>query len=55
LLAPGWTGEQRFAEIGALLYGVVEAARALEVDPEVALRVHSEKVKSDIEEAETDQ
>jgi len=55
LLAPGWTGEQRFAEIGALLYGVVEAAQALEVDPEVALRVHSEKVKSDIEEAQTDQ
>ncbi len=47
--APGW--EDKAEQIGALLFDVVEAARALEVDPELALRQHANGYRRDIEEA----
>ena len=50
--APGWEDEaDGFEQIGALLFDVVEAARALEVDPELALRQHANGYRRDIEEA----
>jgi uncharacterized protein YabN with tetrapyrrole methylase and pyrophosphatase domain len=36
-LSPGWREEEGVERIGALLFDVVEAARALDVDPELAL------------------
>jgi nucleoside triphosphate diphosphatase len=40
-----------FTRVGALLYDVVAAARALGVDPEVSLRQYANAVRRDIEEA----
>jgi MazG family protein len=43
---PGWTsGQESFERVGELLWDVVAAARALGVDPEVALREHANGVR----------
>ncbi len=42
--------EQRFERVGELLYDAVAAARALGVDPELALRQHANDVRREIEE-----
>jgi hypothetical protein len=50
-LAPGLeSGEQAFAEIGRLLFHAVEAASALGVDPELALRQFAREFRADHEE-----
>jgi MazG family protein len=47
---PGWTsGQESFDRVGELLWDVVAAARALGVDPEVALREHANGVRRAIE------
>ena len=43
---------EAFGAVGELLWDVVAAARALGVDPEVALREHATGVRREIEEAE---
>ena len=43
--------ERSFEELGRLLFAAVEAAGALGVDPEIALRRHSERYRAKIEEA----
>jgi MazG family protein len=45
--------EQRFQRVGELLYDAVAAARALGVDPELALRQHANDVRRNIEETQT--
>ncbi len=54
LLSPAGSDsrEVRFAEVGRLLFAAVEAAGALEVDPEVTLRRHATQFRAQIEEAE---
>ena len=50
--ARGWeSDEESFRRIGELLWDAVAAARALGVDPEVALREHANRVRREIEEA----
>jgi uncharacterized protein YabN with tetrapyrrole methylase and pyrophosphatase domain len=41
--------EERFARVGELLFAAVDAARALEVDPELALRAAAERFRQDHE------
>jgi MazG family protein len=41
--------EERFDEVGQLLFAAVDAARALEVDPELALRHAAERLRQDHE------
>jgi MazG family protein len=41
--------EERFDEVGELLFAAVDAARALEVDPELALRAAAERFRQDHE------
>ena len=41
--------EERFAAVGELLFAAVDAARALEVDPELALRDAAERFRQDHE------
>ena len=49
----GWGRDERsFEEIGRLLFAAVEAAGALGVDPEIALRRHAERYKEKIEETD---
>ena len=49
----GWDSDaQGFEEIGRLLFAAVEAAGALGVDPEVALRREAERYRAEIEEGE---
>jgi uncharacterized protein YabN with tetrapyrrole methylase and pyrophosphatase domain len=43
------------ADIGARLFELVEAARTLEVDPELALREYARQVKAETEEEQADQ
>jgi MazG family protein len=43
--------DESFRRVGELLYDVVAAARALGVDPELALRQHANQVRREIEEA----
>jgi MazG family protein len=38
---PGWNEDAAFERIGALLFDVVDVARNLEIDPELALRAHA--------------
>jgi MazG family protein len=49
--APGWEEEEGFDRIGELLFDVVEAARALGIDPEVALRQFANGFRAELEEA----
>ena len=52
-LSTGWGSDaQGFEEIGRLLFAAVEAAGALGVDPEVALRREAERYRAEIEEGE---
>ena len=46
------SGDQSFEQVGKLLWDVTAAARALGVDPEVALRQHANVVRRAIEGAE---
>ena len=41
--------EERFQRVGELLFAAVDAARALEVDPELALRAAAERFRQDHE------
>jgi MazG family protein len=41
-------GQERFQAVGALLFSVVDAARALGVDPELALREAAERFKAEL-------
>jgi XTP/dITP diphosphohydrolase/tetrapyrrole methylase family protein/MazG family protein/ATP diphosphatase len=41
--------EERFAALGELLFAAVDAARALEVDPELAVRAAAERFRQDHE------
>ena len=51
--SPGWDSDERsFEEIGRLLFAVVEAAGALGVDPEIALRRQAERQRAKVEEAD---
>jgi nucleoside triphosphate diphosphatase len=45
-LAAAQTADERFAEVGDLLFAVVNLARKLRVDPELALRAASERFLS---------
>ena len=55
LLAPGRRpGEEDFEEVGRLLFAAVEAAGALGVDPEIALRREAQRHKAKIEEARSE-
>jgi MazG family protein len=55
LLAPGRRpDEEGFEEVGRLLFAAVEAAGALGVDPEIALRREAERYKAKIEEARSE-
>jgi nucleoside triphosphate diphosphatase len=45
-LTTAQTREERFAEVGDLLFAVVNAARKLRVDPELALRAASDRFRS---------
>ena len=48
-----WDSDERsFEEIGRLLFAAVEAAGALGVDPEIALRREAERHRAEIEEAD---
>jgi MazG family protein len=48
----GWdTREEAFSEIGELLFDVVDAARALGADPELALRDAADRFRAEVEEA----
>ncbi len=46
------SGDQSFEQVGKLLWDVTAAARALGIDPEVALRQHANGVRREIEGAE---
>ena len=49
----GWDSDERsFEEIGRLLFAAVEAAGALGVDPEIALRRQAGRRRAEIEEAD---
>jgi MazG family protein len=53
--APGWEDDaEGFEQIGALLFDVVQAAGALGVDPELALRQHANGYRQEIEEESQD-
>jgi MazG family protein len=45
------SAEERFDDVGRLLFAAVEAAGALGVDPEIALRQRAERFRTGIEEA----
>ena len=45
-LAAAQTREERFAEVGDVLFAVVNVARKLRVDPELALRAASDRFRS---------
>ena len=47
---PADAGDVGAEEVGARLFGLVEAARARDVDPELALRQYARKVQADVEE-----
>jgi MazG family protein len=42
-------GDDNFREVGALLFAAVDAARALEVDPELALRAAADEFREETE------
>jgi XTP/dITP diphosphohydrolase/tetrapyrrole methylase family protein/MazG family protein/ATP diphosphatase len=46
------TNEERFTELGDLLFAAVNVARKLKLDPELALRASSDRFRSRIEAAE---
>ena len=47
------TREERFHEVGDVLFAAVNLARKLKVDPELALRAASERFRGRVEAAET--
>ena len=52
--SPGWSEESAFQAVGELLFDVVDAARDLGVDPELALRHVANGYRQDIEGAGTE-
>jgi MazG family protein len=49
LASAGVSGEQAFDYLGELLFCAVDAARALGVDPELALRAAAQRFRADVE------
>jgi XTP/dITP diphosphohydrolase/tetrapyrrole methylase family protein/MazG family protein/ATP diphosphatase len=47
------TREERFHEVGDVLFAAVNLARKLKVDPELALRAAAERFRGRVETAET--